>query len=208
MIGKLNNISGINSIEANPLSFLTYQESDEQGTRCESTVKAFVWGLNDKDQLGGVKGSKVKYPTYSFEISRLNPTAVCCGSKSIFILSNDGKIFACGEGANGRLGLGHTGNISQPKVIATLSSQVVKKVAVHPGGRHCLALTAEGKVYVWGEGEDGKLGLGSKVTALSPKLVETLKNKRMRDVACGSSHSAAISSTGELFTWGMGEYGR
>ena len=27
-----------------------------------------------------------------------------------------------------------------------------------PGGRHCLALTTDGKVFSWGEGDDGKLG--------------------------------------------------
>ena len=41
-----------------------------------------------------------------------------------------------------------------------------------------------------------------------PKLIESLKCKRIRDVACGSSHSAAVTSSGELYTWGSGEYGR
>lgn len=39
-------------------------------------------------------------------------------------------------------------------------------------------------------------------------MIETLRSKRIRDIACGSSHSAAITSSGELYTWGMGEYGR
>ena len=30
----------------------------------------------------------------------------------------------------------------------------------------------------------------------------------MRDISCGSSHSAAITSNGDLYTWGLGEYGR
>lgn len=41
-----------------------------------------------------------------------------------------------------------------------------------------------------------------------PRLIEALKTKRIRDIACGSSHSAAITSSGELYTWGLGEYGR
>ena len=37
---------------------------------------------------------------------------------------------------------------------------VVKKVACHSGGKHCLALTNNGEMYSWGEGDDGKLGHG------------------------------------------------
>ena len=42
----------------------------------------------------------------------------------------------------------------------------------------------------------------------TPKLIECLRSKRVRDIACGSSHSAAILSNGDLYTWGFGEYGR
>ena len=41
-----------------------------------------------------------------------------------------------------------------------------------------------------------------------PRLIEALRSKRVRDIACGSSHSAAIISSGDLFTWGLGDYGR
>ena len=41
-----------------------------------------------------------------------------------------------------------------------------------------------------------------------PRLIEALRSKRVRDIACGSSHSAAIISNGALYTWGLGEYGR
>lgn len=167
-----------------------------------------VWGLNDKEQLGGLKGSKVKVPTFSPTLSQLRPIHIAGGSKSLFIVSQDGKVYACGEGTNGRLGLGHNCNVSTPKQVPVISQYVVKKVAVHSGGKHALALTLDGKVFSWGEGEDGKLGHGNRLTLDKPKLIETLRSKRIRDIACGSSHSAAITSSGELYTWGLGEYGR
>ena len=71
-----------------------------------------------------------------------------------------------------------------------------------------MALTVDGKVFSWGEGDDGKLGHCSRLSCDKPRLIEALKSKRVRDVACGSSHSAAITSNGELYTWGCGEYGR
>lgn len=177
-------------------------------TKKENPIKVYVWGLNDKDQLGGLRGSKVKVPIFSDLISALKPVHIGGGSKSLFIVSHDGKVHSSGEGANGRLGLGHSNNVSIPQQLTTLSPYVVKKVAVHSGGKHAMALTVDGKVFSWGEGEDGKLGHGNKTTYDKPRLIDALKSKRIRDVACGSSHSAAITSGGELYTWGLGEYGR
>ncbi|KAK2509156.1 hypothetical protein MC885_004362 [Smutsia gigantea] len=170
-------------------------------------TKVFVWGLNDKDQLGGLKGSKV--PSFSETLSALNVVQVAGGSKSLFAVTVEGKVYACGEATNGRLGLGiSSGTVPIPRQITALSSYVVKKVAVHSGGRHATALTVDGKVFSWGEGDDGKLGHFSRMNCDKPRLIEALKTKRIRDIACGSSHSAALTSSGELYTWGLGEYGR
>jgi E3 ubiquitin-protein ligase HERC2 len=42
----------------------------------------------------------------------------------------------------------------------------------------------------------------------NPKLVEALHGYEIVDVACGGAHSAAITSNGQLYTWGKGRYGR
>lgn len=63
-------------------------------------------------------------------------------------------------------------------------------------------------MFSWGEGADGNLGHGSTQSLEKPRMIEALKSKKIRDIACGSSHSAAITSNGELYTWGLGEYGR
>ncbi|XP_022131000.2 probable E3 ubiquitin-protein ligase HERC2 [Pieris rapae] len=170
--------------------------------------KVYVWGLNDKDQLGGVKGSKVKVPIFSPGLSALRPVHIAGGSKTLFIVSHDGKLFVCGEGTNGRLGLGHSNNVSTPRANPYLSHVLVRRVAVHSGGKHALALTADGKVYSWGEGEDGKLGHGNRLTLESPRLIESLAGERVVNIACGSAHSACVTARGHLYTWGMGEYGR
>lgn len=41
-----------------------------------------------------------------------------------------------------------------------------------------------------------------------PHLIESLQGREIADIACGGAHSAAITITGELFTWGKGRYGR
>uniref|UniRef100_A0A673CTH4 E3 ubiquitin-protein ligase HERC2 n=1 Tax=Sphaeramia orbicularis TaxID=375764 RepID=A0A673CTH4_9TELE len=188
---------------------LTRKKSSGLESAATIRTKVFVWGLNDKDQLGGLKGSKIKVPSFSETLSALNVVQVAGGSKSLFAVTVEGKIYACGEATNGRLGLGlSSGTIPIPRQITALSNYVVKKVAVHSGGRHAMALTVDGKVFSWGEGDDGKLGHFSRMNCDKPRLIEALKTKRIRDIACGSSHSAAITSSGELYSWGLGEYGR
>ncbi|KAJ8962033.1 hypothetical protein NQ314_005815 [Rhamnusium bicolor] len=187
---------------------ITQESNSEFQPSNTSGCKVYVWGLNDKDQLGGMKGSKVKLPILSELLSLLKPIHIAGGSKSLFIVSQEGKLYACGEGTNGRLGLGHNNNVPSPRPIPFLSQYVVKKVAVHSGGKHAMALTLDGKVFSWGEGEDGKLGHGNRLNLDKPRMIESLRSKKTRDIACGSSHSAAITSSGELYTWGLGEYGR
>ncbi|XP_017887257.1 E3 ubiquitin-protein ligase HERC2 [Ceratina calcarata] len=185
---------------------MSSQRGSEPPAQHHSAV--YVWGLNDKDQLGGLNGSKIKLPVYSEVLSKLKPIHIAGGSKTLFVVSQEGKLYACGEGTNGRLGLGDDSNICEPKPIPFLSQYVLKKVAVHSGGKHALALTQDGKVFSWGEGEDGKLGHGNTMSLDKPRLIEAFKSKRIRDIGCGSGHSAAITSSGELYTWGLGEYGR
>ncbi len=52
-----------------------------------NNIKVFVWGLNDKDQLGGLKGSKIKLPVFSETLSHLKPICIAGGSKSLFVVT-------------------------------------------------------------------------------------------------------------------------
>ena len=69
-------------------------------------------------------------------------------------------MYACGEGTSGRLGGGDYADQPSPKVLGELSTYVVRRVATSAGGHHAMALTADGKVFSWGDGEFGQLGHG------------------------------------------------
>ena len=73
----------------------------------------------------------------------------------------------------------------------------VSQVAVNSGGKHCLALSMEGEVYSWGEGDDGKLGHGNKTSCDRPRVIEALRGRDIVGISCGGAHSAAITATGE-----------
>ncbi|VVD02572.1 unnamed protein product [Leptidea sinapis] len=127
-------------------------------------LSVYVWGLNDKDQLGGVKGSKVKVPVFSPALSALRPLHITGGSKTLFVVSHDGKVEA-------------------------LAAFRVVQVACGSRDAQTLALTACGKVFSWGDGDFGKLGNGTTSVNRRPGPVTTVEG--VHRVAAGSSHSAA-----------------
>lgn len=82
--------------------------------------------------------------------------------KLCFIFLYETQVYGTGYGAGGRLGIGGTDSVATPTLLESIQHVFIKKVAVNSGGKHCLALSAEGEVYSWGEGEDGKLGHGNR----------------------------------------------
>ena len=56
-------------------------------------LKVFVWGLNDKGQLGsGLAEAKVMSPFESRALAKLRPIQLVGGAKTLFIVSQDGKV--------------------------------------------------------------------------------------------------------------------
>ena len=76
----------------------------------------------------------------------------------------------------------------------------VKQIAV--GEDHCLALTSSGRVYAWGSGRRGQLGLGAFDNCPSPMPVDL--RRRVAQIAAGATHSVALVAAGSIYTWGSG----
>ncbi|XP_015086597.1 ultraviolet-B receptor UVR8 isoform X3 [Solanum pennellii] len=126
-------------------------------------------------------------------------------------------------------------SLSAPACIVELDTGV-KITSVAAGGRHTLALSDVGQVWGWGYGGEGQLGLGSRIKIVaSPHLIPCLdasshgpdrslgsprgsittgsqKRKALgsyiKSISCGGRHSAVITDTGVLLTFGWGLYGQ
>ena len=165
-MGKLRNQS--NNVACYPYLVPEATEVDEmhKSQSFENSTdkfKCFVyaWGLNDKGQLGLTGELKVKYPAFNPSLSQLDVQRIVGGSKSLFVVTRDGKLYSCGDSSNGRLGVGdilESQIVTTPRLVSGVSNYVIKKVAVSCGGKHSLALTGDGKVFSWGDNTDGKLG--------------------------------------------------
>lgn len=76
------------------------------------------------------------------------------------------------------------------------------------GERHSLFLSSSGAVLACGDSGAGALGLGDAPAAATPQHVLPLWPLGVVQVACGGSHSAAMTSDGRLFTWGRNRHGQ
>ncbi|KAK0584840.1 hypothetical protein LWI29_019532 [Acer saccharum] len=114
----------------------------------------------------------------------------------------------------------------------------VRITTVAAGGRHTLVLSVSdmGQVWGWGYGGEGQLGLGSRIKMVSaPHLipcigpttsgkdrslvgrqgslnssvqVSKVAGSYVKGIACGGRHSALITDTGAVLTFGWGLYGQ
>ena len=64
-----------------------------------------------------------------------------------------------------------------------------------------MALTESGKVYTWGDGENGQLGHGGLQNVSKPKMVES--ENEIVEMYAGHSHSGILDSLGQLYTFGF-----
>ena len=84
----------------------------------------------------------------------------------------------------------------------------VQNVAVVSCGQAHTACVADGgSLYTWGWGEQGQLGHNDKRDRNSPGLIapQKLGGQRMLMVDCGYAHTAAVSTNGDLWTWGIND---
>jgi len=124
--------------------------------------------------------------------------AVSAGPMHSFALTADGAVWSWGMGVLGQLGHGDEEPLLLPKKVEAFADQRV--VAVSAMGHHSIALAADGAVWSWGYGGEGRLGHGVQQNQLLPKKIEAF--------AAGDAHSLAITADGAVWSWGGGGGGR
>jgi chromosome segregation ATPase len=122
-------------------------------------------------------------------------------------LTVSGSVYSWGWGNDSQLGHPSQQNELRPRLVEALEGKGI--VQIDCGVYHTVALDRNGRVWAFGWGRDGRLGLGEdNLQAQVPTMVEALADRRVVQVACGSYHTAAVTDDGEVFTWGWAEDGR
>jgi alpha-tubulin suppressor-like RCC1 family protein len=116
------------------------------------------------------------------------------GEQFSMALSNKGQVFTWGLNDKGQLGHGNEFSSYEPLLISALAQKVVSKIEC--GLKHCVALTKDYQLYVWGSNLHGQLG--KKTPALTPFVNAPILNTAYADakpfkISCGSYHSVCLS---------------
>ncbi|XP_004635012.1 secretion-regulating guanine nucleotide exchange factor [Octodon degus] len=173
----------------------------------------FVCGLNKDGQLGLGHTEDVLCFTFCKSLGGCPIQQVACGWDFTIMLTESGQVLSCGSNAFGQLGVPPgPRRCLVPQAIELLREKVV---CVAAGLRHALAATVSGTVFQWGTGlaSSGRQlcpghTLPLFLTAEEPSRVTGLENSKAICVLAGSAHSAALTETGKVFTWGRADYGQ
>ncbi|KAK1319876.1 Protein Brevis radix-like 4 [Acorus calamus] len=154
-----------------------------------SSGKLFTWGDGDKGRLGHGDKEPRLLPTC---VPLIDPNfcQVACGHSLTVALTTSGHVYTMGSTVYGQLGNHHADGKLPVRVEGKLSKNFVEEIAC--GAYHVAVLTSRTEVYTWGKGANGRLGHGDTDDKNSPTLVEGLKDKQVRSVACGTNFTAAI----------------
>ena len=84
----------------------------------------------------------------------------------------------------------------------------VRIISLACGAAHCAAVSDAGEVFTWGANEHGQLGHGDRHRLSRRRAVLALEAARVQSVACGRSHTVAMTAGGLMYAWGCDEMGQ
>jgi len=172
----------------------------------KDTTEVLMWGRGEFGQLGSGDRRSTWMPQTVEVLRGVRVVQLSLGTSHSAALTEAGKVFTWGYGGDGRLGHGDQSDMLVPKALDVLADEHVVQVVC--GELHTAALTDDGRLFTWGLGKDGRLGLGTTESHHVPRAVEFSRGVAITQVACGGLHTAALTSDGQVLTWGLGASGR
>nr|XP_023684049.1 serine/threonine-protein kinase Nek9 [Paramormyrops kingsleyae] len=183
----------------------------------------YMFGSNYYGCIGmsGMAGVEVLEPVLLNYFLEHPVRQVSCGDNHVVVLTQDCEVFSWGCGEHGRLGLDSEDDFSIPMQVDVPKGANI--TSVHCGADGTFFLTESGKVLACGNNEVNKLGLNQGISGImnhsgevyqgvpyttSLTLVKQLARFKIRSIAPGKTHTAAIDERGRLLTFGCNKYGQ
>ena len=157
--------------------------------------QVYAWGRGEFGQLGLGHDNNETEPKLIDTLAKEGAVlTLAAGENHSLACMESGEVWSWGYGQQGQLGHGEGKNEKMPKRLSFFTQRHIAIVQVAAGWRHSLALTVDSHVYSWGHGDKGQLGHGDTRSSLTPRVVEQLLGKEVKQVAAGGSHSLAFNA--------------
>ncbi|CCI43295.1 unnamed protein product [Albugo candida] len=186
----------------------------------------YAWGSNTYGQVGPFPPdpkSNSKLPNCVFTPNLVAlPVAVIqvsAGFGHSMLLDQSHRLWTWGRNWYGELGLGEAfrdiKSVQTPQLVERTESQPIQLIAA--GYAHSAAISLEfGQLYTFGWGLYHQLGHGTTENRHELTRIEAFDGifdhqgspLRIKTVACGMWHTAACTSSGDLYTWGWNQDGQ
>ena len=175
------------------------------GVRSAGTL--WTWGYNTNGQLGQNAAANATVVSPTQITITPSPIAISAGDTHAAMVLSDNSLWAWGGNVSGQVGNGTTTDTFHPVQVGTL------KVwdSVSAGAQHTLARQSSGAnpdtLWAWGSNGGGQLGQFSGGNQSAPVQVN-LVTSPVAVFSAGGLHSLAITTDGQLWSWGTNDNGQ
>ena len=165
-LGDTNNRNTFTKVTTNINNDVKYVDLGYKHT-CIFKIDGTIWscGLNEFGQLG--LNNTTAYKTFTKVTTNVSDVKqVVCGAYQIFMLKNDGSLWACGHSVYGTLGIGLEGSGSYKATFTKVTTNINNDVEeIHAAGLHVIILKNDNTLWGCGYNAQGCLGLGNTTTS-------------------------------------------
>jgi alpha-tubulin suppressor-like RCC1 family protein len=177
----------------------------DEGMAIDSDGHVWGWGDDQGQELCQPHAADLDRPV---KVPLTNVTAAV-GALRHATYDADGRIVSCGDGGQGQLGNGTTGNSATPTAVRGLPGGTVTALTASWGDAG--ALMSNGAHYDWGFNHQGQLGDGT--TTARDTAVHVALPAAVRQVSQGGStgkngQTVTVLTDGEIWEWGAGHFGQ
>ncbi|MGD8728071.1 MAG: Ig-like domain-containing protein [Gemmatimonadota bacterium] len=129
---------------------------------------------------------------------------LAAGESHACALATTGEAYCWGGNGLGMLGNGSSRLSGSPTPVS--GAHTYRQISAGPIGNHTCGLTADGRVYCWGDNYWGEVSpFVTERSVYEPVLVDV--GHTVVQVAVARYHSCALTTTGEAYCWGLNDHG-
>jgi alpha-tubulin suppressor-like RCC1 family protein len=191
--------------------FVAVAAGAEYALAVTSTGQLYSWGADGSGQLGRAAGTSNYTPAPVSLPGATGPvTQIAAGDASSFAVTSTGQLYSFGDNQYGQLGRNTPGEDDPTPTRVSLPNANSAVTQVASGGDQTLVVTANHALWTFGSNEYGQLGLPSGVgyqVNPTPAPVPGVPDD-VAAISAGSDFSLALTSTGQLYSFGVNYYGQ